>query len=203
MNEVKDNNFELNKDFISLNEASQLYGFSHGYLKILIHRGKLYAVKKGRNWFTTKEYLDKYLNSHPKSEVRLRDPRKSDFGADLKNSRVDLFQKLASNFSSDIVKELKELRYTINASKSELEWKTILNYFKNSLVSGLLARIDTIEEVLVIDALEHVKEISQCVEGKGIPLGEISTSWFTLIEKRLSIIETALKKQNEIINSEL
>ncbi len=205
MKEKLEQSFNSNNGLISLNEASRLYGFSHGYLKILIHRGKLEAFKKGRNWFTTKECLDKYLNSHPKSEVRLRDPLKSDFNVDLtskiKNLEIDVFKKIASNFSSDIVKELKELRYAIKVSESKLEPKTIMNYFKNSLVSGLLARIDTIEEALIIDTLLG-KETSQFAAGKRIPANEISTNQFVLIEKRLSIIEAALKEQNEIISFE-
>ena len=174
------------QDFISLSEASRLYGFSHGYLKILIHRGKLPAFKKGRNWFVLKEVIDKYLGSYPKKDALL--PPKSEF-----NSETDIFQKIASNFSSDIVKELKELRDIIKkASESKQESKIALNYFKNRLISNLFARIDNLEKALVLDAPESDEEVF---------VERDFYSQFIVIENRLSIIETTLKEQNKIINN--
>ena len=47
--------------FISLAEASKGSPYSQEYLSLLARRGKLDAKKIGRNWYTTKESLNKYL----------------------------------------------------------------------------------------------------------------------------------------------
>ena len=48
------------KKYISLTEASMLSGVSRDYLNVLIHRGKLQAVKSGKNWLTTEAWLAAY-----------------------------------------------------------------------------------------------------------------------------------------------
>ena len=102
---IQEQNFNLNKDLISLSEASRLYGFSHGYLKILIHRGKLEAFKNGRNWFTTKECLHTYFHlNNKKNTVSKLEPVNQNQSV-FKDFEIDVFQKIAASFSSDIVKE--------------------------------------------------------------------------------------------------
>ncbi len=140
MREILEQNFSQNDGFISLSEASRLCGLSHGYLKILIHRGKLQAFKKGRNWFTTKECLSKYLDSHPKIDITSKVTRVSE---------IDVFKKIASSFSSDIVKELQELREAIKPPAMTAEKLKVIyvdpvkvnyswNYLKTYVVSGLI-----------------------------------------------------------------
>jgi len=46
---------------LSLAEASQLTPYSQEYLSLRARQGKLKAVKVGRDWITTKEWLDDYL----------------------------------------------------------------------------------------------------------------------------------------------
>ena len=52
-------------ELISLQEASQLSGLSHGHLALLVRRGQLWGRKIGRNWVTTKEAVHDYLASEP------------------------------------------------------------------------------------------------------------------------------------------
>jgi len=47
--------------FISLKEASALCEYSQDYLNLLVRKGYLKAIKIGRNWVTTKEWLNDYL----------------------------------------------------------------------------------------------------------------------------------------------
>ena len=47
--------------FISLKELSETTKFSDKYLNLLARSGKLEAHKEGRNWLTTKEALNRYL----------------------------------------------------------------------------------------------------------------------------------------------
>lgn len=49
------------KKVISLNQASQISGYSQDYLGFLLRRGELKGLKKGRVWFTTEEEIKNYL----------------------------------------------------------------------------------------------------------------------------------------------
>ena len=49
------------KKAISLNQASELSGYTQDYLGYLIRTGELKGVKKGRAWFTTEEEVNDYL----------------------------------------------------------------------------------------------------------------------------------------------
>jgi len=49
--------------YISLKEAAKYCPYSSDYLKLRARQGKLRAVKMGRNWFTTKEWLKIYKNT--------------------------------------------------------------------------------------------------------------------------------------------
>ena len=49
-------------DYISLRDAAKYSGcYSQDYLKLRARQGKLKAVKIARNWLTTKEWIDEYL----------------------------------------------------------------------------------------------------------------------------------------------
>ena len=48
---------------ISLAEASELYGFSHNYLRRLVNRGRLEAQKVGNSWVTTPQAVEIYIAS--------------------------------------------------------------------------------------------------------------------------------------------
>lgn len=49
--------------YISLKDAAKYCLYSSDYLKLRARQGKLKAVKMGRNWFTTKEWLEIYKNT--------------------------------------------------------------------------------------------------------------------------------------------
>ena len=48
--------------YISLQEATKLCGYSQEYLSLRARAKKLQAVKIGRNWVTTKEWLNEYCS---------------------------------------------------------------------------------------------------------------------------------------------
>ena len=50
------------KKYITLKEASRLCSYSAQYLGLRARQGKLKAVKVGRDWMTTKEWLEEYIN---------------------------------------------------------------------------------------------------------------------------------------------
>jgi len=49
--------------YISLQEASKLCSYSQDYLSLRARQGKLKAIKKGRNWTTTRQWLNQYVSS--------------------------------------------------------------------------------------------------------------------------------------------
>jgi len=51
---------ELNK-YIPLQEATKYCSYSQEYLSLRARQGKLKSIKIGRNWVTTKEWLEEYL----------------------------------------------------------------------------------------------------------------------------------------------
>lgn len=51
----------MEKEYISLKEATKYCPYSPDYLKLRARQGKLKAIKIARNWVTTKEWLEEYL----------------------------------------------------------------------------------------------------------------------------------------------
>jgi len=51
-----------NFQYISLKQASEFSDYSQDYLSLRARQGKLKAVKLGRNWVTTQEWLDEYVS---------------------------------------------------------------------------------------------------------------------------------------------
>jgi len=68
-------------DYIILSKAVEYCEYSQEYLSLRARSGNLKAKKIGRNWFTTKEWLEQYLKKNGKSCII-----KSDIG-ELKRSR--------------------------------------------------------------------------------------------------------------------
>ncbi|MEK7162449.1 MAG: hypothetical protein AAB730_01150, partial [Patescibacteria group bacterium] len=52
-----------NQEFLSLAQAAREFEVSQDYLRFLIFKKKLQAVKLGRNWVTTREWLSEQRNS--------------------------------------------------------------------------------------------------------------------------------------------
>ncbi len=69
---ISDNKLMTEK-YISLKEAAKYCPYSQDYLKLRARQGKLKAVKMGRNWFTTREWLEMYKNA-----IKLK-PNKASF----------------------------------------------------------------------------------------------------------------------------
>src|SRR3989344_2927436 len=59
--------------FKSLKEAAKLTPYSKEYLGLRARQGKLKALKVGKNWFTTKEWLDLYIKESEDFKNALRE----------------------------------------------------------------------------------------------------------------------------------
>ena len=47
-------------EWITTKEAAELTGYTTSYLRKAIHRGRLYAKKRGRDWFLNREEVLAY-----------------------------------------------------------------------------------------------------------------------------------------------
>ena len=67
--------------YISLSEAARYSGcYSQEYLSLRARHGKLKATKFGRNWVTTKEWLNEYLervNNYKNNKKNNKNNKKS------------------------------------------------------------------------------------------------------------------------------
>ena len=62
---------DQNTKYIPLAEAAKLTNYSQDYISLLCRRGKMKGEKLGRNWFTTKEWIDDYINKTNGSGERI------------------------------------------------------------------------------------------------------------------------------------
>jgi excisionase family DNA binding protein len=53
-------------DWISVREAAEHTGYTERHIRYLLGQGKVEGRKFGRDWFTTKEALQKYLATNPR-----------------------------------------------------------------------------------------------------------------------------------------
>lgn len=62
-----------NDNYISLQQASELCDYSQEYLSLRARQGKIKAVKIGRNWVTTKEWINEYVKQIKNGNGKLGD----------------------------------------------------------------------------------------------------------------------------------
>ncbi|MFA4819062.1 MAG: hypothetical protein WC621_04430, partial [Patescibacteria group bacterium] len=55
---------EVESDLLSLIQAARGTTYSSTYLRLRINQGKLKAVKLGSNWFTTRQWVNEYINQY-------------------------------------------------------------------------------------------------------------------------------------------
>ena len=51
---------------IGIDEAAEYSGFTTRHIRLLLYHGKIQGKKIGRDWITTREEIDKYLNQERK-----------------------------------------------------------------------------------------------------------------------------------------
>ena len=61
---------KFSEKYIPLSEAAKLSGYSQEYLSLLARRGRIGAIKFGRNWVITKKALNNYLKSVGKKMIK-------------------------------------------------------------------------------------------------------------------------------------
>ncbi len=66
-------------DLLTLSQAAENYGYSGDYLRRLAEKGRLKARKLGRNWLTTSDDMQTFIESRERRGVykkRVRTPPK-------------------------------------------------------------------------------------------------------------------------------
>jgi hypothetical protein len=61
----------MEKELLSMAQATQFCNYSQDYLSLLARRGVLEAKKIGRKWYTTREWLNKYVKEMRPNEIIL------------------------------------------------------------------------------------------------------------------------------------
>lgn len=64
-------------DLLTLSEAAETYGFSGDYLRRLAEKGRLKARKLGRNWLTTFDDMETFIESREPRGVYKKLTRKA------------------------------------------------------------------------------------------------------------------------------
>src|SRR3989344_2855868 len=336
------------RQYIPLSEAGNILNTSRDYMNVLVRRGKLRAVKLGRNWVTTKEWVAEYRNGSNISKFRNFPPKADQSQAEniskiaaeekieLQNlksglilerekaleakalipeitlssrelkteERKNILETVKENIKSRDISELKKVSQQVGILKSLRRWSNgkfiaasitavfflaiflnlaigcfdvsrslkiskfqslnisllrqgyggqakyqaniLSDVFKNFpndvpffyrwLVDGAsrslsflkskpsselviselpkgeskivkpqetAPRIDTLDEALALDSFSPGEEAPQFAEGEEISLSGISAGQFTLIENRLSVVETSLAEQKALTQAEL
>lgn len=63
-------------DLLTLSQAAESYGFSSDYLRRLAEKGRLKARKLGRNWLTTSDDMETFIESREPRGVYKKQTRK-------------------------------------------------------------------------------------------------------------------------------
>jgi len=65
-------------NYISLQKATKYCNYSQGYLSLRARSGKLKSLKFGRNWFTTREWLEEYIKKNEEYNNNLINKEKNE-----------------------------------------------------------------------------------------------------------------------------
>ncbi len=90
---------EKSINYISLKEAAKFCDYSQDYLKLRARQGKLRALKIGRNWVTTREWLQDYVNNVGEVPEPFRKARKKVvFGRNITKNKSNFKSVLVTGF---------------------------------------------------------------------------------------------------------
>ena len=164
MKEILLKNQNKNLEYIPLSEAGHILDTSRDYMNVLVRRGKLRAIKLGRNWLTTSEWLNEYQKSvgrpaagaeirlHPKSDFGIKEISKN-LGSFISSHEIPLssrelkfeekskiLEAAREQFKSADVSQFQKISKQLGILKSLKSW----SHFKFSLASGLIVILLTV-----------------------------------------------------------
>ncbi|MDO8575007.1 MAG: hypothetical protein Q7R61_01900, partial [bacterium] len=133
--EIIKNSNDRNFEYIPLSEAGKILNTSRDYMNVLVRRGKLHAIKLGRNWVTTKEWLNEYQKSVGRAYSESDSQISSESDSALAKAEKEELQSLKSGLILERERALQakaltpEITLSSRALKTE-ERKNILETVK-------------------------------------------------------------------------
>ncbi len=136
-------------EYISLSEASKITGYTPEHLNLMARNKILRAEKLGRNWYTTKLWLDYFLVSNPtnrKKEI-VREKRQSEIlpvetititPEKIIRPNLEILQKI--EWGNDIQENMqKEIKAEIDFRQSKKAlWRKNVFWFSCSVIAGIM-----------------------------------------------------------------
>lgn len=140
---------EKKPDYISLAEASRTTGYTPEHLNLMARKKILRAEKLGRNWYTTKLWLDYFLVSNPtnrKKEI-VKEKKQNEIlpgkatviePEEIAKPDLETVQKI--NQEKNIWENAqKEAKAEINFKQSEKAlWRKNIFWFVRSVIAGMI-----------------------------------------------------------------
>ena len=119
------NNYSNEDKYISLADASQLCSYSQEYLGLRARQGKLKAVKVGRDWVTTENWLSDYIGEiGVKSEAGTKMEAKKDNVSEVADRHISLREAAADSPYSQDYLSLRVRQGKLKAVKHGRNWVT-------------------------------------------------------------------------------
>ncbi|MFH1460951.1 MAG: NYN domain-containing protein, partial [Patescibacteria group bacterium] len=161
--------------YISLSQASQLCNYSQDYLSLRARQGKFQAIKVGRNWVTTQEWLEQYIGQ---VGVKERDSSEGELARELKAGKEKI-----SQISKEIIQELEKIprdlviRFSRTCNQiekvysqfqkikfSQKELNEQFNEFLNQVFGQPLDRFLNLIERLVVNSSSVFEKVKKSLE---------------------------------------
>lgn len=108
-------------EYISLKTAAQYCRYSQDYLSLRARQGKLKALKFGRNWVTTREWLQEYVEKVDRKKVAKIDFVSESFNQKALVSRTPVYLFFVLLLSLVLIFALEHLRTFFQNNYSQIE----------------------------------------------------------------------------------
>ena len=170
-------NSEMNINYISLHEAAKLTNYSQDYISLLCRQKKIKGIKMGRNWVTTTQWVENYINRTKgsgqfvipvkiKIETKTKKDIKTKESINVQRSKgdKDVDLKITSNESFNQQGYNKKLN-SVRAYRSQIKSSLIDNVILASFLVGFVV-INLVIFNLYSPAIDQsLLEYSKTVQG--------------------------------------
>ncbi|RJQ13644.1 hypothetical protein C4553_03155, partial [Candidatus Parcubacteria bacterium] len=172
--DTSDNSYRIDKKNIPLgyllvNEAAKFGPYSAEYVSLLARRGKIHAKKFGRNWYTTRQALEGYLN---KQGIQIIVPKDAFHSYKGKIRQPIIYQKITQLLNEEFSKDPEPGENLLEFNKSNQEEKINSDNLDSEKIN-LVAQwndIEKEEEVLKKQREESSQEISEIELSQETPI---------------------------------
>ncbi len=175
---------QSNDNYIPLSKAGHILNTSRDYLNVLIRRGKLRALKLGRNWFTTGEWLNEYQRTvgHSTLPKTVLEKLESEEKSEIKNLKSKLV--LESTFA--ILKRIESKVENISLAKDSK-----IKTFKDFEISKRVASFFASREIELSSRKLESEEKSKILESAFAKVtADKAVEEFQKVSRQLGILKS-------------